>query len=101
MASGTTPFTPRTNHKSWQVDLFILRRTLIKQKAWVRFLREIAVIKNMSHPCIVKFLDASTSPDDAYLVMEWAPLGSLDQHVKTVFKGDAWRTLRMARDIAS
>jgi serine/threonine protein kinase len=69
-------------------------------KARVRFLREIAILKRLNHPCILRVLGARTTGEDPWLVTQFAPFGSMADHVATL-RGDAWRCLRLARDLAA
>lgn len=69
-------------------------------KAQIRFLREIAILNSLKHPCIVRTLGASTKGDDPWLVTEFAPFGSMNDQVATL-AGDPWRCLRVARDLAA
>ncbi|OJY20548.1 MAG: hypothetical protein BGO98_04460 [Myxococcales bacterium 68-20] len=73
----------------------------LTDKAKTRFLREIEVFRSVKHPFILKVLDAGEAgaDSDLFLVTEVAPFGSLKDNI-AVFAGDAWRTLRLARDIA-
>lgn len=72
---------------------------LESEKARQRFQREMQVTRSLNHPCIVKVLDAVHEGPSLRLVTEWAPLGTLHQQ-RAVFRGDAWRSLRIARDVA-
>lgn len=75
-------------------------RRFSDNKARVRFLREIAILKRLNHPCILRVLGAKTTGEDPWLVTEFAPFGSMADHVATL-RGDGWRCLRLARDLAA
>jgi tRNA A-37 threonylcarbamoyl transferase component Bud32 len=52
-------------------------------------------------PFIVRLVDSSSAEDPLpWLVTEFAPLRSVEDHA-AIYKGDVWRTLRLARDVAS
>jgi serine/threonine protein kinase len=59
----------------------------------------IRLLGNLS-PFVIRLLDSS-GPDDPspWLVTEYAPLGSVDDSA-AIYRGDVWRTLRLARDVA-
>ncbi len=63
-----------------------------------RFLGEIEAFGRIRHPYVVRVLDSGDTPDP-YLVTEVAPFGSLHDNLDA-FRGDAWRSLRMARCVA-
>jgi serine/threonine protein kinase len=62
-----------------------------------RFKHEIEIVREIHHPFIAELLEINLT--DRWYVTRFAGLGSLQQHL-SLFRGDAWRTLRMARDIA-
>lgn len=70
-----------------------------RAKALARFRREIEVTCAFEHPFILKVLDAEPDGDEPWIVTEYMPFGSLQQHL-SVFRGDIWRSLRLARDVA-
>jgi hypothetical protein len=76
------------------------QRRFTDNQARVRFLREIAILRRLKHACILRVLDARTTGDDPWLVTEFAPHGCMADHVATL-KGDTWRCLRNARDLAT
>jgi len=67
-----------------------------------RLRREIAFLRRFNGlPFLAQLLDSSAEDDEVpYLVTELAPLGSAEDQ-KSIFKGDIWRVLRLARDVAS
>ena len=65
----------------------------------MRFRHEINIVKTLRHPFIAEVLDSSADAE-MWFVTRFAPLGSLADGVGWL-RGDAWRTLRMGRDIAS
>lgn len=69
-------------------------------KALERFCHELQSLQSIEHPCVLKVLDFDLEADEAWLVTEYLPLGSLDQALFAL-AGDAWRALRLARDVAS
>lgn len=73
--------------------------TAQRTKALARFRREIEVTRSFEHPFILKVLDAQPDGDEPWVVTEYMPFGSLQQHL-SVFRGDVWRSLRLARDLA-
>lgn len=70
------------------------------ERSFERLKREIGILREIKHPCIIGILDSELDGADPWIVTEWAALGSLQDHV-AVFKGDVLRTLRLARDVAS
>lgn len=67
-----------------------------------RLRREIGFLRRFKDlPFLLQIVDSSPEDDDVpYLVTELAPLGSAEDR-KGSFKGDVWRVLRLARDMAS
>jgi hypothetical protein len=72
----------------------------LSEKAFGRFRHELQALQNIEHPCILKVLDFDLEAEVPWVVTEYLALGSLDKVLKAT-AGDAWRTLRLARDIAS
>lgn len=70
-----------------------------RTKALARFQREIDVMRSFDHPFLLKVLDAEIDTDSPWIVSEYMPFGSLQQHL-AVYRGDVWRSLRLARDVA-
>ncbi|MBK7583369.1 MAG: serine/threonine protein kinase [Myxococcales bacterium] len=70
-----------------------------REKALSRFRLEIAVTKSLSHPFILRVLDADADADEPWIVTEFMQFGSLHDHLG-VYRGDAWRSLRAIRDVA-
>lgn len=69
-------------------------------KAAKRLLREALALRKLRHPCIAELVGVSLpNAPEPWLVTRWAPFGSIDRHL-SVYKGDVWRTLRLARDLA-
>ena len=62
-----------------------------------RFKHEIEAVRDIRHPFTADVLDVDIK--ELWFVTRFAPLGTLQEHLGW-FKGDAWRTLRMGRDIA-
>lgn len=59
----------------------------------------IRLLGNQS-PFVIRLLDSSGAHDPSpWLVTEYAPLGSVDDSA-AIYRGDVWRTLRLARDVA-
>lgn len=79
--------------------LKLLKERLKDPKAKKRLEHEIKILRDCSHPLIVRVLDSSESTENPFIVTEFAPLGSLSENLE-LFNGDAWRSLRIARDIA-
>jgi hypothetical protein len=67
-----------------------------------RLRREIDFLKRFSDvPFLVRLLDSSDDEAEMpFLITALAPLGNADEHAQ-LFGGDVWRTLRLARDIAT
>jgi hypothetical protein len=95
-----------TNERTGQVGaLKVLRHgktqdPLKALKALNRFRHEFAVLQTIKHPCILSVLDANVEDDEPWVVTEFMAMGSLDAAMEAT-SGDAWRALRLARDIAS
>jgi len=70
------------------------------EKAVARFRHEIKALQEFEHPCILKLLDSNLEAEELWAVTEFLALGSLDKVLQTT-AGDTWRTLRLARDIAT
>lgn len=68
-----------------------------EQQRLGRMKHEIETIRALRHPFIAELLDFNFK--DLWFVTRYAPMGSLNDHLSW-FRGDAWRTLRMARDMA-
>ena len=68
-------------------------------KALARFRHEVRVMSEVLHPCVLRMLDADPDGPEPWVVTEHMPAGSL-QSILGVTKGDAWRALRLARDVA-
>jgi hypothetical protein len=66
-------------------------------KRVARLKHEIETVRDLKHPFLAEFLDCNFN--DLWFVTRYAALGSLADHLGW-FKGDVWRTLRMARDVA-
>jgi hypothetical protein len=66
-----------------------------------RLRREIGFLKRFRDvPFLVRLLHSSDEDDPLpFLITELAPLGNAEQQAP-IFKGDVWRTLRLARDVA-
>jgi serine/threonine protein kinase len=63
-----------------------------------RLKHEIETVRDLKHPFIAELLDFNFN--ELWFVTRYAALGSLGAHLAW-FKGDVWRTLRMARDLAT
>jgi serine/threonine protein kinase len=72
----------------------------LSEKAFGRFRHELQALQKIEHPCILKVLDFDLEAEVPWVVTEYLALGSLDKVLKAT-AGDAWRTLRLARDIAT
>jgi serine/threonine protein kinase len=70
------------------------------EKAFARFRHEVEALQEFEHPCILKLLDSNLEAEEPWAVTEFLTLGSLDKVLQTT-AGDTWRTLRLARDIAT
>lgn len=70
-----------------------------KQKATARFRREVEITKSIRSSLVLRVIDANATADPPWVVTEYMPLGSLQTHL-SAYRGDIWRTLRVARDIA-
>jgi serine/threonine protein kinase len=57
------------------------RRLLDTKKLQIRFVRELALIRKMDHPFIVKLFEEITTPDFTYLVQELAGCDSLFDYI--------------------
>lgn len=66
-------------------------------KRVIRLKHEIETVRALNHPFIAELLDWNS--DELWFVTRYAPYGSLAEHLAW-FKGDVFRTLRMARDVA-
>ena len=64
-----------------------------------RLRREIETMRKISHPCVLKFLDSRTDGLNPWFVTEYMPFQSLEKHLPA-YRGDVWRCLRVARDVA-
>jgi serine/threonine protein kinase len=69
-------------------------------RSFERLKREITILRDTRHPCVIRILDDGLDAEEPWLVTEWASLGTVQEH-RATFQGDAWRTLRLARDVAS
>jgi hypothetical protein len=72
----------------------------VRKKARARFEHELKSIRAIDHPCVLRVLDADAAGEEPWIVTEFIALGSLESAL-TALRGDAWRTLRLARDVAS
>ncbi|HWZ91854.1 MAG TPA: serine/threonine-protein kinase [Polyangiaceae bacterium] len=70
-----------------------------RAKAIQRFRREIETTKGLKHPFVLRVLDADPDADEPWVVTEFMLFGTLDDHC-SVYRGDVWRSLRVARDVA-
>jgi tRNA A-37 threonylcarbamoyl transferase component Bud32 len=70
-----------------------------REKAVDRFRREVTTTKGLPHPCILAVLDQDIDTNEPWAVTEFMPHGSLNGHL-SVYRGDQWRSLRIARDVA-
>lgn len=68
-------------------------------KRLLRFKHEIQIAQKLRHPFIAPVLDTNLD-GDMWFVTQFAAYGSLVDNFRWL-KGDAWRALRMGRDIAS
>jgi serine/threonine-protein kinase len=70
-------------------------------KALARLRREIKTAKAIKHPCVVEVLDDNLHSDveEPWVIYEYMPFGSLKAHLEA-YRGDVWRCLRVARDVA-
>lgn len=75
------------------------RDVATEPKRLVRFKHEIDIVQRLRHPFIAEVLDANLT-GEMWFVTRFAPLGSLIDNVAW-FKGDAWRTLRIGRDLGT
>ena len=67
-------------HLSMQAAVKVLRQThLVDQKAKEEFLKEAQTLADLKHPHIVRILSFGVKGDVPYLVMEYAPNGTLRQ----------------------
>lgn len=73
-----------------------------RNKAQQRLIREIECLQSLEHVFIMRLLDRSPESEREFpwMVTEFLPVGPLQGNL-AVFKGDFWRTLRMARDLAA
>jgi serine/threonine protein kinase len=75
------------------------RDVAAETKRLARFKHEIQIVQELRHPFIAEVLDTNLD-GEMWFVTRFAPLGSLLDNVSW-FQGDAWRTLRMGRDLAT
>jgi Protein kinase domain len=68
-------------------------------RAAARAKREIEVLQGVRHPCVLRVLDYGDGEGGPWLVTELHEQGSLFD-AKDALRGDSWRTLRLARDVA-
>lgn len=72
-----------------------------RDKAIARLQREIDLTQALNHPCILPVLDMGTDEKgDPWVVTEYMKQGSLHDSL-AFLRGDVWRSLRLARDVAS
>lgn len=69
-------------------------------KALGRFRQEVRIMSTVEHPCVLRMLDADPDATEPWVVTEYMSAGSL-AGVLSVTRGDAWRSLRIARDVAA
>jgi tRNA A-37 threonylcarbamoyl transferase component Bud32 len=70
-----------------------------RDKAVARFRREIEVTRRLSHPFVLRVLDADVDAPEPWVVTEFMPFGTLQEHCPA-YRGDVWRCLRVIRDVA-
>lgn len=70
---------PRTHEK--RAIKVLSRKATTSAVSYARFLREIDIIRGLSHPNIVKILDSGTLEDCYYYAMEYMRAGSLAQRL--------------------
>lgn len=68
-----------------QVAIKLLRASLFSLKERERFIQEAQLLNMLSHPHILPILDAGMHEDLPYLVMEYAPGGSLQDRLDKQF----------------
>ncbi len=71
---------PRTREKC--AFKILGKRASMLPSAYARFLREVDVIRNLSHPGIIKILDSGILEDCYYYSMEFMPGGNLYRRLK-------------------
>jgi eukaryotic-like serine/threonine-protein kinase len=73
----------RADESSQRVAIKCLKRGLLGQRARERFITEQTLLARLSHPNIVRLLDADVSQDGVpFTVMEWIDGASLTAHAK-------------------
>lgn len=83
------------------IALKILPRTLAHEPAFVeRFKREVKATSALSHPNIVKIIDAGVEHGLFYLAMEYIDGESLNQRLRRVGKLDEKEALTLGRNVA-
>jgi serine/threonine protein kinase len=64
-----------------------------------RFLREVAFLRQLEHPCIARVVDSGEAHYFLYYVMDWVEGPTLRQHLDRVRRASLGDTERIARDL--
>lgn len=79
----------------------VLKYSALTPEALETFRNEIEIVKNNSHPNIVRYLGVCAEPEKFIIVMEYVPGGNLEQFIKDKKKHHSLSTkLRIAKEIA-
>jgi BR serine/threonine kinase len=81
IGSGTTGKVKLGSHKDTgeQVAIKVIKKSLFdaKPRVQTRVQREIAVMRLMNHPSLLKLIEVRESPHHLYMILEYAPHGEL------------------------
>ncbi len=80
MASVYLALNPRTQEK--RAIKVLTRRATAPSLVYARFLREVEIIRSLTHPNIIRMLDSGTLDDCFYYMMDFMPGGSLADRLK-------------------
>lgn len=105
LGSGSTGLVRLGTHKEtgFQVAFKIIEKQPLESKPapWAKVKREIAVLKLIDHPNILKLYDVLETSDRLYLVLEWIKGGELFDFVIKRGKLDKELALRLLAQVIS
>lgn len=79
----------------------VLKDSKLTPKATETFKREVEIVKNNSHPNIVRYLGVCVEPDKFVIIMEYVPGGNLEQLLYDPKKKiSLFHLMRIAKEVA-